>query len=247
LGAVSNIDPFYHMAEYLPDALRQNAPQWESAIGMTGHDAFSALYADPMRLREFAGLMNALSLPQGHLIADSFNFAPHSCIMDVAGGPGGQAIAIGLKYPHLRGIITDMEPICVVAREQIKAKNLSDRFTAVAADLMEGPYPAGADIIILGHVLHDWSDENCRRILHNCAAVLPPSGVLLISESVLKNDFSGSAAAHMKDLVMLLANEPGARERSESEYELLLDDAGFKVDQLMRLEAPRDLLVARRR
>ncbi|PWT83003.1 MAG: hypothetical protein C5B57_07665 [Blastocatellia bacterium] len=154
---------------------------------------------------------------------------------------------IGLRYPHLRGIITDMEPVCIVAREQIEATGLGDRFTAVAADLMEGPYPQGADVILLGHILHDWSDDTCRRILHHCATALPSGGALLISESVLANDFSGSTVARIKDLLMLVANEPGAREWSESEYESLLNETGFQFSHVVRPDAPRDLLVARKR
>jgi hypothetical protein len=124
---------------------------------------------------------------------------------------------------------------------------LSDRFTAVAADLIAGPYPNGADVILLGHILHDWSDEVCEKILSNCAAALPAGGTLLVSESVLHDDFSGSTLAHLKDLLMLVANEPGARERSEGEYRGLLDAAGFGVTNLLRFDAPRDLLVARKR
>ena len=247
LSAVANMDPFYHMFEFLPDALREYGPQWERALGITGRDAFAALYADPVRLRRFAGLMNTLSLPQGMLIAEAFDFKPRRCIMDVAGGPGGQVIPIGLRHPHLRGIVTDMEPVCVVAREQIEASGLRERFTAVAADLLEGPYPAGADVILLGHILHDWSDETCRKILRNCAAALPSGGVLLISESMLNNDFSGSAHSLMKDLVMLIVNEPGGRERSENEYKSLLEDTGFRFDRVIRFDAPRDLLVAHKR
>ena len=247
LGAMSKNAPFYHMCEYLSDALRDNSPRWQQALGTSAEDAFGSLYADPERLRDFAKLMNAMSMPQGQLIAECFDFARHHCIMDVAGGPGGQAIQIGLKHPHLRGIITDLEPVCVVAREQIEANGLASRFTAVAADLIAGPYPSGADVLLLGHILHDWSDETCRRILRHCAAALPAGGILLISESVLRPDFSGSNLAHLKDLLMLVANEPDARERSEDEYRALLDTTGFDVVDVLRLDAPRDLMVARKR
>ncbi len=247
LGTVSNINPFYHMFEYLSDALREYSPRWQQALGTTAADAFGSLYADPARLRQFAELMNAFSVPQGQLIAEYFDFAPHECIMDVAGGPGGQAIQIGLKHSHLRGIITDLEPVCVVAREHIKASGLSSRFTAVAADLIAGPYPSGADVVLLGHILHDWSDDTCHTILQNCAAALRSKGVLLISESVLRPDFSGSNLANLKDLIMLVANEPGARERSEQEYRSLLDATGFDLVDVIRFEAPRDLLVAKKR
>jgi hypothetical protein len=247
LGPNSRMNPFYAMAGHLTEALREYSPRWQQTLGVSAADAFAGLYADPARLRDFASLMNAISVPQGYLIAERYDFAPHRCIMDVAGGPGGQSIAIGAVHAHLRGIITDLEPVCVVARENIAAAGLTDRFTAVAADLIHGPYPSGADVILLGHILHDWSDEVCGRILVNCAAALPAGGTLLISESVLNDDFSGSKLAHLKDILMLLANEPGARERSESEYRGLLDAAGFDVTSLIRLDAPRDLLVARKR
>jgi len=247
LGPNSRMNPFYAMAGHLTEALREYSPRWQQTLGVTAADAFAALYADPARLRDFANLMNAISVPQGHLIAERFDFAPYRCIMDVAGGPGGQSISVGATHTHLRGIITDLEPVCVIARENIAASGLHPRFSAVAADLIAGPYPTGADVILLGHILHDWSDDVCRRILRNCAAALPAGGALLISESVLSDDFAGSTLTHVKDLVMLLANESGARERSEGEYRELLDAEGFEVTSLVRLDAPRDLLVARKR
>jgi 3-hydroxy-5-methyl-1-naphthoate 3-O-methyltransferase len=247
LGAVSQISPFDRLSEYLTDALREYGPRYQQALGVPPQDAFATLYADPVGLREFAKLMDGLSIPQGQVIAECFDFSAHHCIMDVAGGPGGQSIQIGLKHAHLRGIIMDLEPVCVVARERIEANGLSSRFSAVPADLMTGPYPWGADVILLGHILHDWSDENCRRILNHCAAALPAEGVLLVSESVLNADYSGRNGANLKDLIMLVGNEPDARERSEEEYRSLLNAAGFEVVDVLLLDAPRDLLVAKKR
>ena len=247
LGALSQINPFYHMAEYLPQAIREYGPVWQDALGVTATDAFSALYADSARLHRFADLMDALSRPQGELIAESFDFAPFRCVMDVAGGPGGQSIAIGARHPHLRGVIMDLPPVCAIARERIEASGLAGRFVATPGDLLTGPYPEGADIILLGHILHDWSDETCGRILNNCAAALPTGGVLLVSESVLFPDYSRPHLAALKDLVMLLANEAGARERTESEYRALLDAAGFTIQNVVRFESTRDLIVATKR
>ena len=167
--------------------------------------------------------------------------------MDVAGGPGGQAIQIGVRHKHLRGIIMDLAPVCEVAREYIAAAGLSDRFTAAPADLFEGGYPQGSDVIILGHILHDWSDESCLKILRNCYDALPAQGALLISESVLAPDHSASNFALMKDLTMMVACEPDARERNEAEYRALLAQTGFEVAEVMHFDAPRDLIVAKRK
>ena len=246
LGATSRINPFYAMSAHLTDALREYSPRWQQTLGVTAADAFAALYADPAGLRQFAELMNAISAPQGRLIAERLDSAPYGCIMDVAGGPGGQSIAIGVRHPHLRGIITDLEPVCVVARENIAASGLNERFAAVAADLIAGPYGRRRRYP-LGHILHDWSDEVCDRILRNCAAALPAGGTLLISESVLHDDFSG-LDAHAREGPSHVARQRVWRSRrSESEYRQLLDAAGFDVANLLRLDAPRDLLVARKR
>ena len=234
LGALSQINPFYHMAEYLPQAVREYGPVWREALGITATDAFAAMYADPARLRRFADLMDAMSRPQGELIAESFDFAPFRCLMDVAGGPGGQSIVIGTRHPHLRGVIMDLPPVCTIAHERIEAGGLAGRFVATPGDLLTGPYPEGADILLLGHILHDWSDETCARILNHCAAALPKGGVLLVSESVLFPDYSRPHLTALKDLVMLIANESGARERTEAEYHALLDAAGFTIQKVLR-------------
>ena len=231
---------------HLDDAVRENSPRWQQAFGASAQETFANLYKDEPALRRFCGLMSAYSVPQGRLLADTFDFAPYRCILDVAGGAGGLIIEAGKRYPHLRGIVMDLPPVCAIADEAISAAGLSGRFTSHFADLFEGPYPAGADAIALSWVLHDWSDESCRRILRNCHAALPPGGALLITETVLNDDRSGTPFGLLMSLHMLLLCEPGAKERTEAEYRKLLSETGFEVVRLVRLNAPRDLLVARR-
>jgi hypothetical protein len=71
--------------------------------------------------------------------------------------------------------------------------------------------------------------------------------VLLISETVLDPDFSASTFELLKDLTMLVACEPDARERTEAEYRSLLEDTGFELSHVIHLDAPRDLIVAKKR
>ncbi|MBS1786864.1 MAG: hypothetical protein JST85_04040 [Acidobacteria bacterium] len=239
-------DLFYRLWNFLPDALREYGPRWQQAVGASADETFVALYEDPIRLRRFVQTMNAYSIPEGAAIAEQFDFTPYTCLLDVAGGPGGLSQQIGLRHPHLRGIVMDLPPICRIAEEDIEANGLSGRFRAQHADLFAGPYPAGADVITLGWILHDWNDEHCRTILRNCFDALPSGGALLIVESVLNDDLSGTEFGVMMSLHMTVCCEPGARERSEAEYRTLLEEAGFSLVDVRRYGAPRDLIVARK-
>lgn len=238
--------PFYHMWEYLPDALREFSPRWQQALGTKAEEVFAALYEDPARLRRFTEMLNAIAIPQGQVIAEQIDFAPYQCLLDVAGGPGGITIPIGVKYPHLRGIVMDLPPVCTIAQEHIERNGLTERFTATAADLFHGPYPQGADVLILGHILHDWNDPECHTILRHCFDALPPHGLLLVIEKVFNDDFSSTRTGLMMDLHMLVVADSGGRERSETEYRALLEQAGFPSVEVRRLDAPRDLIIARK-
>jgi SAM-dependent methyltransferase len=210
-------------------------------------EVFGALYADPKRLRRFTEFLDAFGIPQGQVIADLVDFSPYHCVLDVAGGSGSIVIEIGLKHRHLTGIVMDLAPVCAIAQEHIERSGLADRFSTVTSDLFAGPYPDGADVIVLGSILHDWNDPESQTILGHCFEALPHGGLLLVVEKVLNNDFSATRLDDlMQDLHMLLVSAPGARERSEAEYASLLQEAGFQEVEVRRLGAPRDLILARK-
>jgi hypothetical protein len=101
-------------------------------------------------------------------------------------------------------------------------------------------------VITLGWILHDWSDEGCRKTLRHCFDALPSAGTLLVIEKVLNADYSAPILTTAIDLYMLAICEPGARERTEPEYRTLLAETGFGEVQVIRLETTRDLIVAKK-
>ncbi|KAK4403717.1 Caffeic acid 3-O-methyltransferase [Sesamum angolense] len=79
-------------------------------------------------------------------------------------------------------------------------------------------------------ICHDWSDAHCQKLLKNCYDALPDNGKVIIADSILPEDpNSGPAfrrAAH-GDVIMLAFN-PGGKERSEKEFQALAQYAGFR-------------------
>jgi hypothetical protein len=87
--------------------------------------------------------------------------------------------------------------------------------------------PTGANIYLLVRVLHDWADDDALRILRTCRVAMKHEARLVIAETILEADPSlGHPVQYFMD-VQMMAMYGGARERSEAEFERLLNMAGF--------------------
>ncbi|CAI0453226.1 unnamed protein product [Linum tenue] len=79
-------------------------------------------------------------------------------------------------------------------------------------------------------ICHDWSDEHCLRFLKNCYEALPANGKVIVCECILPVAPDSSLAT--KNVVhidcIMLAHNPGGKERTQSEFESLCKGAGFK-------------------
>jgi hypothetical protein len=85
-------------------------------------------------------------------------------------------------------------------------------------------WPVSADAVVLARVLHDWPDDDARRVLRRAREAMPGGGILYLVEMVL-DDSTGSGA--LLDLHMLVAT--GGAERTEAHFRALLDASGFEL------------------
>ena len=73
----------------------------------------------------------------------------------------------------------DLPYIAGPGERQIRAAGAADRCGFEAGDFFES-VPKGADLHVLKFILHDWTDEESRRILlRRCREALAPEGRLL--------------------------------------------------------------------
>jgi hypothetical protein len=147
--------------------------------------------------------------------------------------------------PQARGVLFDRPEVVAGAQATFAARGLAERVELVAGDFLES-VPAGGDLYILRTVLHNWGDEHAARILDNCACAAPPDSVLLVMEVLLPERAEASAVFTL-DVTALVAF--GGRERTRCEYEQLLAQAGFQLEQVTPAPAhalPWSVLVARR-
>ena len=99
--------------------------------------------------------------------------------------------------------------------------------------------PTG-DAHILKHILHDWDDEHCVAILRSCRNATVDGGRLLVVEEALP---PGNAPSPGKilGLFMLLV---GGRERTQSEYGAIFEQAGYELEQIIPTATPLHVIEA---
>jgi O-methyltransferase domain len=84
----------------------------------------------------------------------------------------------------MRGILFDLPAVVEGAPNFIKSYGLESRIDFRSGNFFES-IPSGADAYLLKHILHDWSDEDCLRILKKIYAVAEPGTKLLIVDTVI--------------------------------------------------------------
>ena len=129
----------------------------------------------------------------------------------------------------MKGILFDLPHVIGRAKDPIDAVGLADRCELVSGNFFES-IPQGADAYMMRHIIHDWDDDKSLTILRNCHQAMSSSSRLLVVESVIppgNEPFGGK----FLDLVMMLI--PGGKERTEDEYRMLFDEAGFKLTRIV--------------
>jgi len=156
-------------------------------------------------------------------VIKTHDFTPYSTIADVGGGHGDLLRAILDTSPSASGVLFELPH--VVADVGVG----SDRLSLAAGDFFADPLPA-ADAYVLMEVIHDWPDEKAAKILAAVRKSAPAHARVLIVEALV-TEAPGPHFSKTLDVLMLAIT--GGRERTPSEYEALLDDAGFRVERIV--------------
>jgi hypothetical protein len=138
------------------------------------------------------------------------------------------AVALLDKHPALHGVLLDRPELIPVAKAKNPAPtHVAQRLEYVGGNMFDA-VPAGADVYIMKHIIHDWDDASCIKLLQNCKAAMVPGGRILCVDAVIPpmGDTSGTPAKLM-DLNMLV-HIPG-RERTIEQWTDLYTRAGLRV------------------
>ncbi|KAM0941777.1 putative trans-resveratrol di-O-methyltransferase [Dioscorea sansibarensis] len=141
-------------------------------------------------------------------------------LVDVGGGTGSAAAMIAEAFPAVKCSVLDLEHVVDVQPENGLVEFVKgDMFVHV-------PH---ADAVLLKWVLHDWSNEDCIKILTKCKETIPKKeGKVIIIEGVIEHDVDSddiTKTQYLLDIHMMTVTT--GKERDENEWKSIFLQAGF--------------------
>ncbi len=222
----------------LTEALRTGNPQNEAKIG---GNFFAVLYQDPAKLKEFAHAMTGLGMGSAVAIAERFPWNKYRTFIDVGTAAGNLPVQVALRHPHLTGGGTDLPNLRPIFEDYVASFGLQDRLRFYENDFMAEPLP-GADVLVMGHILHDWGLDHKRTLIAKAFDALPPGGALIIYDAVVDDERKRNAFGLLMSLNMLIETDAGF-DYTGADCCGWLRDAGFREAYVEHLAGPESMVV----
>lgn len=224
---------------HLTEGLRTGQPQNEVRGG--GQPIFEALYADPARLKTFLRGMSGISMGAAKAIAAKFPWKEYRTFADVGTAQGAAATQIALAHAHLSGTGFDLPEVGPIFEEYVSEHGLGSRLRFKAGNFFDDPLPK-VDVIVMGHILHDWDLETKRMLIAKAYEALPPGGSFLVYEAIIDDDRSRNAFGLMMSLNMLIETY-GGFDYTGADCMSWMRDAGFRETRVEHLAGPDSMVV----
>lgn len=204
-----------------------------------GSEHFDYLGQHPEQRGRFDRAMAASTATIAERLCAAYDFSSARRIVDLGGGDGELLDAILHRHPGAAGVVFDRPEVVAALPDRGR---VDGRMSGMAGSLFQEA-PGDGDVYLLSRVLHDWSDEQCERILSVVRKAMTEGAPLLIVERILRD--GKTAAVGLWDLHMLAIS--GGRERTAEEYRRLLDGTGYELVRTSELCLGFDLMIAEAR
>ncbi len=221
----------------LAETLRTGKPRNPAAINGNPYDT---LYQDADATDGFLDSMDLLNTPIG-LAMSRFDWEPYTSFVDVGGARGNFAHQVVSVNPHLTGAVFDLPPLeSAFRRHMSRLGGAASSITFHGGDFFKDKLPE-ADVLVFGHVLHNWSAADRVRLLKNAFDSVRPGGAVFVYDPMSDGDQPGMYAV-LAGLAMLVWSR-GGHEYSVQELHGWLREAGFRPETAQVPDLHDDVLV----
>jgi hypothetical protein len=223
----------------LTEGLKTGQPQNELKTGSAG--LFETLYADRQRLKGFLAAMTGISHGANLTIARQFPWRDYKTCVDVGTAQGDLVAQIALANAHITGQGFDLPEVAPIFNEYIAAVGVANRVTFTPGSFFDQPIPK-ADVVLMGHILHDWDLPTKKMLIAKAYDALPSGGAFIVYEAIIDDDRSKNAFGLMMSLNMLIET-PGGFDYTGADCAGWMRDAGFSQTRIEHLVGPDSMIV----
>lgn len=223
----------------LTEAVRTGESQNESKG--RGENTFAALYADPDRLQGFLSAMSGISAGAAHAIAGNFPWRDYKTFMDLGSAQGMVPATLARAHPHLTGIGFDLPPVKPVFEEYIAHRGVEDRVRFRGGNFFEDRLPK-VDVIVMGHILHDWDLGQKKVLLGKAFDALSNGGAIVVYDAIIDDDRRENAFGLMMSLNMLIETAGGFDYTGE-DCQAWMREVGFSKTRVEPLVGPDSMVI----
>ncbi len=228
----------YGFWDSLTEGLRTGQPQSEIKAG---GNFFEVLYSDPTRLRQFMHAMTGVSMGAAKAMAQKFPWQKYQTFIDVGGAEGGLPVQVALAHPHLSGGGFDLPPVGPIFDDYVESFGLGDRLRFYPGDFFTDTLPQ-ADVLVMGHILHDWNLDEKRLLLAKAYEALPKGGAMIAYDAIIDDERRRNAVGLLSSLTMLIET-PGGFDYTGADCCSWMREAGFQETYVEPLVGPDSMVV----
>lgn len=135
----------------------------------------------------------------------------------------------------------DLPVVQPIFESYVRSRALSARLRFHAGDFFNDPLPQ-ADVLIMGHILHDWNLEEKLMLLTKAYQAIPPGGALIVHEAIIDDDRRQNAFGLLMSLNMLIET-PGGFDYTGADCTAWMKQVGFKKTRVEHLVGPDSMVI----
>lgn len=172
--------------------------------------------------------VDAFTQDEAIALVDALQIYRPQTVLDLGGGQGSLLIEMLRAAPEVHGILFDLPEVIDRAQRRPEFDDLKERVTFQGGDFTK-EIPVKADLILLKRVLHNWDDDDAKRILEKARTALrnAHARIVVIEAVLLPENFQD--LGRLIDLEMMVMCDDG-KERTKPALRRLLAQTGYRIE-----------------
>ena len=194
-----------------------------------GSMVFDYYKANPIFAKPFNDAMTFFSEYEAAGVVEGYDWTPFNgkTVCDVGGNYGTTMIALKAKYPEIRTLSFDLPEVIDAIPEVPKGIEL------VKGNFFDPETIPSCDVAFMKHIFHDWSDEDCAKILQSLHTALPMHAKLVIADAILPGPGHNNPFTLLQKQFNCFMAVIGGKERTLTEWEMLFSANGWNVEDVV--------------